>query len=244
MVAAIYQKTGRLPRGLGDRSHFFWPGIRQLLQFFGVVLGSREVCTRLMQDGQPLLVFPGGGREVMKRKGDALYELFWGDKIGFAELVLKHNYSIIPVASVGSEDSVKIIFDLPVSPILRMIGEKRGVEGFSVPVVVPKTSPQKFYISFGEIIRPDASRRNETRIDNSDGSTATDESKRHDAAENISQAILLRNRAYESVSTQIEILRRKQESDPNRYLFNGALLRTVFWTISILIIGKINKVYG
>jgi 1-acyl-sn-glycerol-3-phosphate acyltransferase len=207
MVAAIYQKTGQLPRGLGDRSHFFWPGIRQLLQYFGVVLGSRDVCTRLMRDGQSLLVFPGGGREVMKRKGDALYEMFWGEKTGFAELVVEHDYTIIPVASVGTEDCLQIAFDLSVSPILRLIGDKRGTESFSVPLVVPRTAPQRIYLSFGAPIHV--------------ANTATPGSSA------LSPVLCVRDAAYQAVLKQIDTLRTQQESDTSRYIYNGALFRSL-----------------
>lgn len=41
-----------------------------------MVLGTPENCAALMQAGQSILVFPGGGREVMRRKGEA-YRLIW-----------------------------------------------------------------------------------------------------------------------------------------------------------------------
>jgi hypothetical protein len=36
----------------------------------GVVLGTPEGCAELMVCGESIPVFPGGGREVCKRKGE------------------------------------------------------------------------------------------------------------------------------------------------------------------------------
>ena len=64
-----------------------------------MVLGSPEYCAALMEAGQHILVFPGGGREVMRRKGEA-YQLIWKQRTGFARLAIEHGYDIIPFGSV------------------------------------------------------------------------------------------------------------------------------------------------
>ncbi|ARU58444.1 acyltransferase [Oleiphilus messinensis] len=110
LVNAIYQHKGLYLRGLGDRIHFRIPAWKHLLRYLGAVEGSRKVCSDLMQKQEPLLVFPGGAREVCKRKGEA-YQLIWKQRAGFAKLAASHNYTILPFAAVGAEECYDILWD-------------------------------------------------------------------------------------------------------------------------------------
>ncbi|EUA40806.1 diacylglycerol acyltransferase family protein [Mycobacterium avium subsp. avium 2285 (R)] len=56
----------------------------------------------------PILVFPGGAREIGKGK-DQLNTLQWGDRAGFARLAIEHNYPIVTAAVVGGDDMYKIL---------------------------------------------------------------------------------------------------------------------------------------
>jgi len=109
-VSALYSRTGVFPRSLGDHFHFLIPGWRDLLVRSGVVPGTRENCSRLMQAGQNVLVFPGGGREVAKRRDEA-HSLVWKNRTGFVRMAVEHGYDILPFASVGCDDSYHILFD-------------------------------------------------------------------------------------------------------------------------------------
>jgi 1-acyl-sn-glycerol-3-phosphate acyltransferase len=55
-----------------------------------------------MRRGELVTVFPGGGREVNKRKNEQ-YKLVWKNRLGFARLAIQHGYPIVPFASVGAE---------------------------------------------------------------------------------------------------------------------------------------------
>ena len=57
-----------------------------------------------------ILVYPGGGREVAKRKGES-YKLIWKERMGFARLAIEHGYTIVPFAAVGAEEAVDIVLD-------------------------------------------------------------------------------------------------------------------------------------
>ena len=67
-----------------------------------------------MKAGENILLFPGGAREVAKRKGEA-YQLVWKKRLGFVRLAVEHSYRILPFASVGQEDAFSIILDANVS---------------------------------------------------------------------------------------------------------------------------------
>lgn len=109
-VSMLYQQTGVFPRSLGDHFHFDVPGWGKLLLRYGAVPGTRANCSRLMQAGQHILVFPGGAREVAKRRSE-INRLTWKKRTGFARMAISHGYDIIPFASVGCDESVDIVFD-------------------------------------------------------------------------------------------------------------------------------------
>ena len=70
MLLGLYRHKGIFLRSLGDHIHFKIPLWRDLLWDNGCVAGTPENCQQLMQAKEHILVFPGGGREVMKNKGE------------------------------------------------------------------------------------------------------------------------------------------------------------------------------
>jgi 1-acyl-sn-glycerol-3-phosphate acyltransferase len=106
----IQRQTDRPLRSLADRSHIDMPGWGKMLKKMGAVLGDPQICSALMEDGQSILVFPGGGREVMKKRKE-VYDLVWKERLGFVRLALQHNYDIIPVGVVGGDEMFNFIAD-------------------------------------------------------------------------------------------------------------------------------------
>ena len=97
-------------RGVADRVHFRVPLWGRGVTRFGGFNGTRESVSALMQAQQHILIFPGGGREVMKNKGEA-YQLIWKNRVGFVELALQHGYDIIPFAARGGEEAFDLRYD-------------------------------------------------------------------------------------------------------------------------------------
>src|SRR5512139_1917264 len=110
MVLGLHQRRGVVVRALGDHLHFQVPLWRDVLIRFGTVEGTRETCEQLMRAGESILVFPGGGREVFKHKGEQ-YHLIWKNRVGFAALAIAHGYPIVPFAAVGAEECYDILVD-------------------------------------------------------------------------------------------------------------------------------------
>ncbi|MCW3127859.1 MAG: hypothetical protein JWO03_3517 [Bacteroidetes bacterium] len=107
----LYLQKGIFLRALADRRHFQIPFWRDLLQKrLGALEASREHCAAIMERGESLVVFPGGTREVCKKKGEA-YELKWQDRTGFVRMAMKYGYDIIPVAAVGAEEAYTVTKD-------------------------------------------------------------------------------------------------------------------------------------
>lgn len=165
MLAALYREHGVLVRALGDHLHFRLPVWGPMVRRFGGVEGTPANCSELMQRGESILVFPGGAREVMRRKTDG-YDLVWKQRTGFARLAIQHGYDIIPFAAVGANETYRILLDADemrasrpwrwldrhldldrrsrqgdmLSPLVRGVG----------PTLLPR--PQRFYYAFGERI--------------------------------------------------------------------------------------------
>lgn len=206
MIFGIYEEAGVFIHSLGDHIHFAIPGWRDLLAGFGVVDGTRDNCRALMRAGRSLLVYPGGGREVFKRRNEK-YKLIWGERVGFTRLAVEHGYPIVPFAAVGAEEAYDIVVDAddllnsPLGPLFRFLAPREDlmppiVRGLG-PTAIPR--PERFYFHFGEPIR-----------------TA------HLAGRESDDAVCLdvREQVRASVESGIEFLLEERENDPARNLLS------------------------
>jgi 1-acyl-sn-glycerol-3-phosphate acyltransferase len=155
MFVALYRHKDIFLRSLGDHLHFKIPGWREGMARWGVVDGTRENCAALMKAGECVLVFPGGGREVAKRKGEK-YKLVWKKRTGFARMAIEHGCTVVPFAAVGVEDALDVIFDAdqlmdsPLGVPIRRLGLRTDVippimRGIG-PTMFPR--PQRYYFQF------------------------------------------------------------------------------------------------
>ncbi|CBL45148.1 Acyltransferase family protein [gamma proteobacterium HdN1] len=110
LIDEIYQKTGISVRTLADHTHYEIPVWRTLLDRIGAVEGTRSNCARLMEQRDHIMVFPGGAREVAKRKGEK-YQLVWKRRFGFVHMAIKYGYPIVPFAAVGPDDVADVVWD-------------------------------------------------------------------------------------------------------------------------------------
>ncbi|KPA14764.1 glycerol acyltransferase [Candidatus Magnetomorum sp. HK-1] len=162
----IYRQKDIFVRGLADHFHYLIPIWRDFINWIGSVQGTPENCAKLMKAGESILVFPGGGREVCKRKGES-YKLIWKNRTGFARLAIENQYTIIPVAAIGIDDAFSILLDRNeimnsfIGSFLNWTGIfkhpllKKGEE---IPAITrglgltPLPRPEKIYVSFGKPI--------------------------------------------------------------------------------------------
>ena len=142
-------------RGMGEARGF----ARDLIAAYGGVVGHPDSARELMRHNETVLVFPGGGREIAKFKGEE-YRLRWEGRSGFARVAIESNYPIVPVALVGGDDVYQSLFarDSTWGRLSRSISKRlsgradmtmplmRGVG----PTLIPR--PQRMYLSFGEPI--------------------------------------------------------------------------------------------
>ncbi len=167
LLAQIYRERGVQIRTLADHAHYDIPGWRAMVDRAGGVEGTRENCTRLMQQREHIMVFPGGAREVSKRKGEQ-YQLTWKRRTGFCKMAIANGYNILPFASVGPDDMYDIVLDAedilrsPVGRLMKKAGllEKDGMLRGG-DIIMPVTRglglsfiprPERFYFSVGQEI--------------------------------------------------------------------------------------------
>ena len=158
LVAELWRVHGHKIRSLGDHRHWTVPLWREFLETFGAVRGTRENTAELMRRREPILVFPGGAREVNKRRGEK-YQLIWKNRTGFARLAIDHGYPIVPFAAVGGEEVFDVLIDDD-NPLHHGISSmiERLAPGWSLPTIARGIGPtllprpQRLYFWFGEPI--------------------------------------------------------------------------------------------
>ena len=153
----VHRELGVRVRGLANRGLADQRGLSaDVLAAAGAVVGNQENGAALMRQGETLLVFPGGGRELPKFKGEE-YQLFWEGRSGFARLAIANDYPIIPVGLLGGDEVyhslvkrdstwgragrlvTKHVLRQPEAniPLIRGLG----------PTLIPR--PQRMYLRFG-----------------------------------------------------------------------------------------------
>lgn len=154
---ALYRQANIRLRALGDHAHWKMPGWRQLISRFGAIDGTRENCAAAFEDGECVLVFPGGAREAFKSERDR-YKLLWGDRVGFARMALRHGAWIVPFASLGADeifDEALDIEEVRRHPVARALAELGIRPDLLPPIprrVVPR--PERLYFHFCPAVDP------------------------------------------------------------------------------------------
>ncbi|RWR94109.1 acyltransferase-like protein, chloroplastic [Cinnamomum micranthum f. kanehirae] len=232
-VVLSTMKDGKIVRGLGgvpDEGPVLLVGYHML---FGLelaplveaflreknVLVRASNLFRLLSSKSFALLYPGGAREALHRKGEE-YKLFWPDQPEFVRMAARFGATIVPFGVVGEDDIVELVLDyndqmsIPYvrdwikdmnegSPRLR--SETNGEvanQDFFLPVVLPKI-PGRFYYLFGKPVETKG--RMEMLKD------------RENATEVYSQI-------KSEIESAMSYLRKKREEDPYRSI----LQRTIY----------------
>ncbi|KAK0590121.1 hypothetical protein LWI29_022931 [Acer saccharum] len=156
----IFYKQGE--GGLLDTGGF------DIIRLMGAVPVSASNFYRLMSSKSYVLLYPGGVREALHRKGEE-YKLFWPERFEFVRMAARFGAKIIPFGAVGEDDIAELVFDYNDQmkiPYLKSIIEEwsKGViklradasgevanQQVHWPFSVPKV-PGRFYYHFGKPI--------------------------------------------------------------------------------------------
>jgi 1-acyl-sn-glycerol-3-phosphate acyltransferase len=80
------------------------PGIRAMLTPYGTVPASPENMRRALARRAALLVYPGGDHETYRASWHSA-EIDFAHRTGFVRLALKHGVRIVPVVSIGGQET-------------------------------------------------------------------------------------------------------------------------------------------
>ncbi|KAH6804371.1 Esterase/lipase/thioesterase family protein [Perilla frutescens var. frutescens] len=193
-------------------------------KIFGAIPVSATNICRLLSSKSFGLLYPGGVREALHRKGEA-YKLFWPEEPEFVRVAAKYGAKIVPFGVVGEDDIVELFLDyndlkrIPhLNEVMRRENEgipkirgrsemKGGVseQVFYVPGFYPKL-PGRLYFLFGKAM--------ETQ-----------------GREELLNDKMKIKEFYMEVKSQVEgsiaYLIKKREEDPFRHLFDRFFYRTV-----------------
>lgn len=154
----------RVIRPLADPIHFKeyatisggrW---KNFIEDLGAVKATAKNFCQLLSDSDMILLFPGGGREVCRRRGEQ-NTIFWNEKANFVRMAAKYNAIIVPFSTIGADDAVDILIDGDELKRLPWIGERiqRFLEERNIPSehVTPLTTlprPERFYFKFHKYV--------------------------------------------------------------------------------------------
>lgn len=154
---AVRRSVGTRVRPLADRHFGRLRGLpADLMAAFGGVIGTPESARELMCHDETILVFPGGGGEIAKFKGEE-YRVRWQGRSGFARLSIENGYPIVPVGLVGGDDVYRswISRDSAYAKVSAALADRLGgrpemamplLRGIG-PTLIPR--PQRMYLRFG-----------------------------------------------------------------------------------------------
>ena len=125
------------------------PGLRALVAPFGTVPASPKNMRTALDRGAALLVYPGGDHETYRPSWESS-EIDFAGRTGFAELALELDVPIVPVVSIGGQETALFLGQgervarlLQLHKLLRMdvapvqIGPPWGVTVLDLPGRIP-----------------------------------------------------------------------------------------------------------
>ena len=145
------------PSDQPDGSSFF--------ETYGCMPVSTRNFYRLLQTGQPVLLFPGGVQEAFLTSQNEAYTMRgWAEdnRQDFVRAAAKFNATIVPLSATGAAESAMFWSDVPilqdVAPTVQSYWQRRAprsarydrlTQRVFFPLVVPKWMPSRHYFLFG-----------------------------------------------------------------------------------------------
>ncbi|XP_073131343.1 phytyl ester synthase 2, chloroplastic-like [Henckelia pumila] len=183
LVSRIWMERNILLRGIAHPLMFtkFKEGNLPDISAFDTfrVMGAVPVSApnfyKLFSSKSHVLLYPGGMREALHRKGEE-YKLFWPEQAEFVKMAARFGAKIIPFGSVGEDDIGQLLLDyddLRRIPYLKAamedltnetvklrsdVGGEVSNQEIHLPIILPKV-PGRFYYFFGKPIETEGRRQ-------------------------------------------------------------------------------------
>ncbi|XP_042969326.1 acyltransferase-like protein At3g26840, chloroplastic isoform X5 [Carya illinoinensis] len=191
-------------------------------RIMGAVPVSGTNFYKLLSSKSHVLLYPGGMREALHRKGEE-YKLIWPEQAEFVRMAIRFGAKIIPFGTVGEDDIGKVVFDY--DDLMKIPYFKGEIEELTneavklrtdangdvanqdvhLPGILPKL-PGRFYFYFGKPIETEG-RKLELK----------DREKSHE----------LYLQVKSEVQKCIAYLKERRENDPYRNLIPRLIYQTI-----------------
>lgn len=120
IMHGIEEEMGRPVYGLADHLFKTVPVVGTLWARAGGVIAHPDNAYRLLREQQQLvLVFPEGSKGPGKTYGER-YQLRRFGRGGFVQIAMRAGVPVVPIAVVGAEESMPIMFNI--APIAKLLG--------------------------------------------------------------------------------------------------------------------------
>jgi 1-acyl-sn-glycerol-3-phosphate acyltransferase len=120
IMHGIEQELERPVYGLGDHMFKQLPVVGTLWSRLGGVVAHPDNAYRLLREQhQLLLVFPEGNKGPAKPYSER-YQLRRFGRGGFVQIAMRAGVPVVPIAVVGAEESMPLLFNVP--PLARLLG--------------------------------------------------------------------------------------------------------------------------
>lgn len=195
------------------------------LRIYGALPVSPSSLFKLFSTKSHVLLYPGGAREALHRKGEE-YKLFWPDQPEFVRMAARFGATIVPFGVVGEDDIAELVLDyddLMKIPFLndRIRGDNERYNSFNVragmkgevanqdlyiPGLLPKV-PGRLYYLFGKPIHTKG---------------------RKDMLKDKERASELYLQIKSEVEANISYLLEKRKEDPYRGILDRTVYRSLY----------------
>ena len=139
MAFALETERPRILHSMIERFMAGLPFLGDLTAQTGSILGDRENCKWLLNNGESILVFPEGVRGINKGTKD-FYKLQKFSH-GFYRIALHSKTKILPVSVIGAEEMFPVVFQAG------RFGKQFGLPSLPIPLnLLPLPSPIDIYI--------------------------------------------------------------------------------------------------
>jgi 1-acyl-sn-glycerol-3-phosphate acyltransferase len=134
-TSALFTRLGirRYPYILAHDFSLKLPLINQFLTNYGCLRASLDNARRVLEQRESLLIYPGGGGELMRPYRERTRLRFQG-RMGYARLAIEYGCPIVPVVAVGGHSTALIVDDL--RWLAELIGARRKLRVDAWPLML------------------------------------------------------------------------------------------------------------
>ncbi|KAG8133604.1 hypothetical protein E2320_011376 [Naja naja] len=103
----IFIRKKKLLHIVANHHIFSIPGMKFVSDVLQITPGSQEECRKVLENGELLIISPGGVREALF--SDENYTIIWRNRKGFAQVAIDTKVPIIPTFTQNIRENIRVI---------------------------------------------------------------------------------------------------------------------------------------